>query len=157
MDNYAFIMNTCKQAHFGKWEEADVKACVERLPMLSREELVRLLTSRWLKKNDDVRKEAGKLLFKEQLESHQQMIASSSIEELGEMLTQKDGNNVRWARQELKQRYPEESLKNQLRIISFFLNGTTKQDVQWGKVREKWQQRGRANPPTFLEILNNMK
>ena len=153
MDNYAFIINESRKAHYGKWEEQAVDACVSRLPMLKREELVRLLSSRWLEKKDEVRKEVVKVLFKEQLENHQQKIATSSIDELGDMLTEQGGTNVKWARLELKRRYQEARQDEQLRIISFFVNGTTKQDVKWGKVREKWQQRGMANPPSVLELL----
>ena len=146
MNNYAYIVNECKKAFYGKWDEQAIDACVSRLEILSREELVSLLSCRWLKKNDEVRKEVVKVLFKEQLEQHEQMIATSTIDELGAMLIEKGGNNVKWARIELKRRYQEASHEEQMSIISFFKKGMTKQDVKWGETREKWQQRGLANP-----------
>ena len=153
MNNYAYIVNECKKAFYGKWDEQAIDACVSRLEILSREELVSLLSCRWLKKNDEVRKEVVKVLFKEQLEQHEQMIATSTIDELGAMLIEKGGNNVKWARIELKRRYQEASLEEQMNIISFFKKGMTKQDVKWGTTREKWQQRGLANPPSFLDLI----
>ena len=137
MNNYAYIVNECKKAFYGKWNEQAIDACVSRLEILSREELVSLLSCRWLKKNDEVRKEVVKVLFKEQLEQHEQLIATSTIDELGAMLVEECGNNVKWARIELKKRYKEASPDNQVKIISYFKKGTTKQDVKWGIAHEK--------------------
>ena len=137
MNNYAYIVNECKKAFYGKWEEQAIKACISRLPSLSHEELVNLLSSRWLTKKDEVRKEAIKVLFKEQIEQHEQMIATSTIDELGAMLVEKGGNNVKWARIELKKRYQKVHRNEQMRIISYFMKGTTKQDVKWGIAHEK--------------------
>lgn len=153
MNNYAYIVNECKKAFYGKWEEQAIDGCVSQLGTLSREELVLLLSCRWLTKQDEVRKEAVKVLFKEQIEQHEQLIATSTIDELGAMLVEKGGNNVKWARIELKKRYKEASSDDQEKIISYFKKGTTKQDVKWGTVREKWQQRGLANPPSILNLI----
>ena len=150
MSDYVYIMNECKKAHYGKWEEDAVEACVVRLPKLSRQELVHLLNSRWLGKSDELRKEIVKVLFKEQIEEHQRKISSSSIDELGAMLIEKGGNNVKWARMELKRRYKDANHNDQMLIISYFKRGTAKQDVKWGEVRAKWQQRGYAEPPRFF-------
>lgn len=153
MNNYVYIVNECKKAFYGKWEKQAIDACVSRLETLSREEMVNLLSCRWLTKKDEVRKEVVKILFKEQLEQHEQLIATSTIDELGTMLIEKGGNNVKWARIELKRRYQEITHEEQMRIISYFKNGTTKQDVKWGEVCDKWQQRGLANPPSFLDLF----
>lgn len=146
MNNYAYIVNECKKAFYGKWDEQAIDACASRLEILSREELVSLLSCRWLKKNDEVRKEVVKVLFKEQLEHHEQMIATSTIDELGAMLIEKGGNNVKWARIEMKKRYKEASPDDQEKIISYFKKGTTKQDVKWGETHEKKLWCGFANP-----------
>ena len=146
MNNYAYIVNECKKAFYGKWDEQAIDAGVSRLEILSREELVSLLSCRWLKKNDEVRKEVVKVLFKEQLEQHEQMIATSTIDELGAMLIEKGGNNVKWARIEMKKRYKEASPDDQEKIISYFKKGTTKQDVKWGVTHEKKLWCGFANP-----------
>ena len=137
MNNYAYIVNECKKAFYGKWEEQAIKDCVFRLPSLSREVLVLLLCCRWLTKQDEIKKEAVKVLFKEQIEQHEQLIATSTIDELGAMLIEKGGNNVKWARMELKRRYKEASPDDQVKIISYFKKGKTKQDVKWGIAHEK--------------------
>ncbi len=137
MTNYEYILSECKKAHYGAWTADAVSACVEKLKELSRSELLRLFTSRWLYKEDEVRKAIFDLLFGEQLERRATMILESSIEELGAMLMDKDGNYVKLARQELKERYKSVGLDARMQIIRFFKNGTTKQDVKWGEVREK--------------------
>lgn len=137
MNNYAYIINECKKAFYGKWEELAIKACISRLPSLSHEELVNLLSSRWLTKKDEVRKETVKVLFKEQIKQHEQMITTSTIDELGIMLVEKGGNNVKWARIELKKRYQKASPDEQMIIASYFKRGTIKQDVKWGMAHEK--------------------
>ena len=146
MNNYAYIINECKKAFYGKWEEQAIKACISRLSSLSHEELVHLMSCRWLTKQDEVRKEVFRLLFKEQIEQHEQMISKSTIDELGAMLVEEGGNNVKWARIELKKRYKEASPDDQEKIISYFKKGTTKQDVKWGETHEKKLWCGFANP-----------
>ncbi len=149
MNNYAYIVNECKKAFYGKWDEQAIDGCVSQLGTLSREELVLLLSCRWLTKQDEVRKEAVKVLFKEQIEQHEQLIATSTIDELGAMLIEKGGNNVKWARIELKKRYQKASPDEQMIIASYFKNGTTKQDVKWGMAHEKNSPCEIDNPPSF--------
>ena len=151
MTNYEYILGECKKAYRGGWEILAVQDCVDRLPALTREELLRLFTSRWLGKKDEVRQVIFALLFQEQIEKRRALIRDATIDELGAMLTEVNWNYVKDARVELKQRYQRASHDTQMRIIGFFKRGTTKQDVKWGEVREKWQQRGFANPPSIFD------
>ena len=112
---------------------------------------MRLFTSRWLDKKSEVREAIFGLLFKEQLERRAALIRDASIDELGAMLIEKDGNYVKLARNELKARYQQADHETQMRIISYFVKGTTKSDKKWGEVREKWQKRGFANPPSIFD------
>ena len=137
MNNYAYIINECTKAFYGKWEEQAIKACISRLPSLSHEELIHLMSCRWLTKPDEVSKEVFKLLFKEQIDQHEQMISKSTIDELGAMLVEECGNNVKWARIELKKRYQKASPDEQMIIASYFKRGTIKQDVKCGMAHEK--------------------
>lgn len=151
MTNYEYILNECKKAHFGKWEPKAVEACIDKLKGLTRKELVRLFTSRWLNDKCEVREAVFGLLFKEQLEHREALIRNATIDELGAMLIEKDGNYVKLARQELKQRYQAVDHDLQMKIIYFFLHANGKQDKKWGEVREKWQKRGFANPPSIFD------
>lgn len=151
MTNYEYILNECKKAHRGKWDGGAIEVCIKRLPSLTRDELMRLFTSRWLEKKCEMREAIFGLLFKEQLERREALIRDASIDELGAMLIEKDGNYVKMARLELKARYNQGDHDTQMRIISYFIKGSTKSDKKWGEVREKWQKRGFANPPGIFE------
>lgn len=152
MTNYEYILSECKEAHYGAWSENAVNECIQRLNGLTRDELVRLLTSRWLSPRDEVRKAVSRTLFHEQLEQRDTKIKEATIDELGAMLAEKNGNYVKLARAELKKRYQEADKNTQMVIIGFFRKASFKQDMKWGEVREKWQKRGFANPPSFLEM-----
>lgn len=85
------------------------------------------------------------------LEQRRDLIHNATIDELGKMLIEKGGNYVKLARRELKERYQRLDHDSQMRIIGYFIKGTTKSDVSWGSVREKWQKRGFANPPSIFD------
>lgn len=151
MTNYEYILNECKRAHYGQWNAAATEACVDRLKEMRREELMRLFTSRWLSQKCEVRNAVFGLLFQKQLEQRVALIRDATIDELGNMLIEKDGNYVKLARKELKERYQRVGHEPQMTIIRFFLQASSKQDKKWGKVREKWQKRGFANPPSIFD------
>lgn len=151
MTNYEYILSECKQAHYGTWSEKAVNACIGRLNGLTRNELLRLLTSRWLSPKDEVRTAVFGLLFQKQLEQRDAKVKEAAIVELGAMLLEKNGNYVKLARDELKKRYQVSDKNTQLTIIGFFLRASSRQDRKWGEVRDKWQQRGFANPPNIFD------
>lgn len=155
MTNYEYILGECRKAYRGGWDSIAIEECIDKLKELSREELLRLFTSRWLDKKSEVHEAIFGLLFHEQLERRRELIQNATIDELGKMLIEKDGNYVKLARRELKERYQRLDHDSQMRIIGYFIKGTTKSDVSWGSVREKWQKRGFANPPSFSDSRNN--
>lgn len=152
MTNYEYILSECKQAHYAVWDERAVEACIQRLKGLTRDELLRLLTSRWLSSKDEVRKAVTRTLFHEQLERREAKIREATVDELGLMLTEPNGNYVKLARVELKKRYQVADKDTQMVIIRYFMHASANQDRKWGEVREKWQKRGFANPPSFMEM-----
>ena len=151
MTNNEYILIECKNAHYHQWTTTATKACVEKLKGLTREELVRLFTSRWLDRKDELRQVIFAILFRNERAQLETMIHSASVEDLGKMLIEKNGKYVKWARQELKERYQRVDHDTQMIIIHYFMKGQTKTDVKWGQVREKWQKRGFANPPSIFD------
>lgn len=151
MTNYEYILTECRRAHYGAWSEKAIDACIGRLNGLTREELLRLLTSRWLSQKDEVRKAVFGMLFQEQLERREAKVKEATIDELGTMLLEQNGNYMKQAREELKKRYQRMGKNMQMIIIGFFLKASSKQDRKWGEVREKWQKRGFANPPSIFD------
>lgn len=152
MTNYEYILSESKRAHYGAWSEKTIAECIQRLNGLTRDELIRLLTSRWLSPKDEVRKAVTRTLFHEQLERREAKIREATVDELGLMLTEPNGNCVKLARVELKKRYQVADKDTQMVIIRYFMHASANQDRKWGEVREKWQKRGFANPPSFMEM-----
>lgn len=153
MTNYEFILHECKKAHYGSWNIVAVDACMQRLQGLTREELVRLLTSKWVGRKDEVRMEASRLLLQEQRNQGEAKIRNAATEELGRMLAELKGDYLKLTRKELKRRYQALDQPRQMAIIRLFLNAPSKQDRKWGEVREKWQKRGLANPPSIFDLM----
>ncbi len=151
MTNYEYILAECKKAHYHDWTQSAIDNCVDKLHGLTREELVRLYTSRWLDKKAELRQVIFTMLFHNELKEREALIRDASIDELGQMLIEKGGNYVKEARKELKARYQKADHDTQMRIIRYFLKGHTKSDMKWGEVRDKWQKRGFANPPSILD------
>jgi len=151
MTNYEYILNECKNAHYKHWTPSNVETCVNNLKGLSREELVRLFTSRWLDKKDELRQAIFEMLFRNEMAELDALIRNASIDELGQMLIERKGKYVKRARLELKERYNQGDHDTQMLIIRYFMKGQTKSDVKWGEVREKWQKRGFANPPSIFD------
>ncbi len=82
MTNYEYILSECKKAHYGKWEDAAVESCIEKLRGLTRDELLRLFTSRWLSKKCKVHEAVFGLLFQARLEQRAMLICDASIDVL---------------------------------------------------------------------------
>ena len=151
MTNYEYILSECKKAHYGVWSEKVVDECIGKLNGLTRDELLQLLTSRWLSPKDEVRKAIVSILFQEQLAQREAKIKDATIDGLGAMLIERNGDYVKLAREELKKRYQIVDKDTQMVIIGFFMKASSKQDKKWGEVREKWQKRGFANPPSIFD------
>ena len=124
---------------------------MEKLQNFTRPELMRLFTSRRLDRNDEVRKVIFAMLYRTELGQIDNFIHESPIEELGPMLAEQNGKYPKLIREELKARYNASDHDTQMRIIGYFLKSRSKQDRQWGEVREKWQKRGFANPPSIFD------
>lgn len=46
MTNYEYILGECRKAYRGGWDSIAIEECIDKLKELSREELLRLFTSR---------------------------------------------------------------------------------------------------------------
>lgn len=48
MKDYEYIIKQAKKFYFTKWDDEELRKCVDMLPKLSRQELVMLYQSKWL-------------------------------------------------------------------------------------------------------------
>ena len=49
MTDYEYILQQAKKAHYSKWNDEELRKCVDMLIGLTHEQLFSLYTSKWLK------------------------------------------------------------------------------------------------------------
>ena len=132
MTDYEYIYQQVKKAHYKGWDDEELRKCVEVLPNLTREELVKLYRSKWV--DDKLRKSVFNVLFADKVGKREERIKTENTEKLILEFQDKKGGNVALARKELRERY--KAGKDKMMIAQVF-NQSTKSDQQW----VKWQVR----------------
>ena len=130
MTDYEYIYQQVKKAHFSKWDDEELRKCVDMLPTLSRDELIALYRNKWV--DDKLRKIVFKVLFADKVGKREERIKTEDTEKLILEFQDKRGGNVALARKELRERY--KAGKDKAMIAQVF-NQSTKSDQQW----VKWQ------------------
>jgi len=132
MTDYEYILQQAKLFHYKGWEDGELRKCVDMLPTLSREELVRLDHSKWV--DDKLRKEVINVLFVDKVGKREQRIKDMETDALIVEFRDKKSGNVALCRKELRERY-KAGRDKQIIAGAFYIS--TKSDQQW----MKWQVR----------------
>jgi hypothetical protein len=128
MTDLEYIVKQAKKFYFVQWDEAELRKCVDMLPALEHDELVRLFNCKWTKK---VLKEATfNLLYMDEIGKREERFKEMSTSELINEFEGRSSGNISLIRQELKYRYREDFGNDRIRIAEVFGNGT-KGDQQW--------------------------
>ena len=130
MTDYEYILKQAKLSHYKGWDEGELWKCVDMLPNLSREELMALYTSRWLKDSKTLKQEIFKIMYMDRLGEREERIKEMSTNELINEFKERNTGNVSLIRQELRYRYKEDMDNDRIKIAAVFRNGT-KGDQQW--------------------------
>ena len=130
MTDYEYIFKQAKLSHYKGWVEGELRKCVDMLPNLSREELMALYTSRWLKDSKTLKQEIFKIMYMDRLGEREEHFKEMSTNELINELEERNTGNVSLIRQELRYRYKENMGNDRIKIAAVFRNGT-KGDQQW--------------------------
>lgn len=142
MTDYEYIIKQVKLFHFKGWEDGELRKCVDMLPNLSREELLSLYRSRWLKEDKTFREVIFNTLFKDQIGKRETRIKEMDTASLIEEFQDKKSGNVALARKELRERY--KAGKDKQKIAGVF-NASTKADQQWVKSQIRKEMYGESN------------
>lgn len=130
MTDYEYILAQCRKFHFTKWDDEELRRCVNMLPGLSRQELTSLYYSKWVKEDKVFRVSVFNTLFKDKVGKREERIKNLPIDELIEEFKDKKSGNVALTRKELRERY--KAGKDKQKIAAIF-NVSTKSDQQWVK------------------------
>ena len=132
MNDFEYIYQQVKNAHYSKWNDTDLRKCVDMLGGLSRQELTSLYHSRWLKDDKVFKESVFNTLFKDKVGKREERIKTEDTAKLILEFQDKKDGNVSLARKELRERY--KAGKDKMMIAQVF-NQSTKSDQQW----VKWQ------------------
>lgn len=128
MTDYEYIFRQAKKFYYTKWDDEELRKCVDMLPTLERDELLRLFNCKWIKK---VMKEAVfNILYTDRLGEREERFKDMSTNELINEFNDRGSGNISLIRQELRHRYKEDLGDDRIKIAAAFRNGT-KGDQQW--------------------------
>lgn len=128
MTDFEFIMAECRRYYYTEWNDDELKSCLELLPSLTREELMRLYRSQWV--DGTLRKEVFQVLFADKIGKREERIKNMPTDELIEEFKDKKSGNLALIRKELRERYKADENDDRLKIFDIF-SVSTKADQQW--------------------------
>lgn len=146
MTDYEYILKQAKLSHYKGWDEGELWKCVDMLPNLSREELMALYTSRWLKDSKTLKQEIFKIMYMDRLGEREERFKEMSTNELINEFEERSTGNVSLIRQELRYRYKEDMGNDRIKIAAVFRNGT-KGDQQWLELQMRRERYGSHEIP----------
>jgi len=136
MTDYEYIYEQVKKAHFSKWEDEELRKCIEMLIGLSHEQLFTLYTSKWLKGDKVMRQEVFKCMYMDKIGKREERIKNLPTEELLEEFKDKKSGNIALIRNEMKARYKENEGDDRIKIALAFKDSSPG-DQNWIEHQER--------------------
>ena len=136
MTDYEYIYEQVKKAHFSKWEDEELRKCIEMLIGLSHEQLFTLYTSKWLKGDKVMRQEVFKCMYMDKIGKREERIKNLLIDELLEEFKDKKSGNIALIRNEMKARYKENEGDDKVKIALAFKDSSPG-DQNWIEHQER--------------------
>ena len=135
MTDYEYIISKVRKFHFTKWDDGELRKCVEMLPGLSRQELIMLYRSKWLDNEPTLKDAIFNLLFKERIEERDRKIKAMNVDELIENLHNENGYG-KFIVLEMKERYDSLDDGDKVKILDT-LSETTKGNRKWAEGKRR--------------------
>ena len=135
MTDYENIIKQVKKFHFSKWDDGELRKCVDMLTELSRQELVMLYQSKWLRNETTFKDAIFNLLFKERIEERDKKIKAMNVDELIKNLQDENGYG-KFIVLEMKERYDSLDDEDKVKILDT-LAETTKSNRKWAESKRK--------------------
>lgn len=139
MTEYEYILKQARKFHYSKWDDAELRKCVDMLPNLSREELTALTINKWTREAKILRESIFNILFKEQIGKREERIKNLETEALIAEFQDRKSGNVSLCRVELRERY---LAGRDIQEIAEAFNSSGEKDQTWLKKEEKTQKDG---------------
>ena len=139
MTDYEYILKQARTFHYSKWDDAELRKCVDMLPNLSREELTALTMNKWTREAKILRESIFNILFKEQIGKREERIKNLETDALIAEFQDRKSGNVSLCRVELRERY---LVGKDMQEIAEAFNSSGEKDQTWLKKQEKTQKDG---------------
>ena len=139
MSDYEYIFKQARKFHYSKWDDEELRKCVDMLPNLSREELMSLYRSKWLKDDKTFREAIFNTLFKNQIGKRETRIKEMDTAALIVEFQDRKSGNVSLCRVELRERY---QAGRDMQEIAEVFNNSGEKDQAWLNKQEKIQKDG---------------
>ena len=135
MTDYEYILQQARKFHYTKWDDGELRKCVDMLETLTRQELVLLYNSRWINGEKILKETIFPLMFKERIEERDRKIKEMSVDELIENLHDENGYG-KFIVLEMKERYDSLEGEEKVKILDTFAE-TTKANMRWAEGKRK--------------------
>ena len=142
MTDFGYILQQARKAHYSKWDDAELRKCVDMLARLSRQELTSLYHSKWVKDDKIFRESVFNTMFKDKVGKREERIKNLPIDGLIEEFKDRKSGNVALIRKELRDRY--KAGKDKSKIVGIF-NVSSKSDQQWVRNQVRKERYGGSN------------
>lgn len=139
MTDYEYILKQARKFHYSKWDDAELRKCVDMLPNLSREELTSLTMNRWTREAKILRESIFNILFKDQIGKREERIRNLETNALIAEFQDRKSGNVSLCRLELRERY---QAGRDMEEIAEAFNKSGDRDQSWLKKQETLQKDG---------------
>ena len=134
MTDYEYILQQAKRFHYTKWDDEELRKCVDLLPNLSRQELTTLTLNKWTREAKILRESIFNILYKEQIGKREERIKNLETKDLIEEFKDRKSGNVSLCRIELRERY---EAGRDIEEIAEAFNNSGDKDQAWLKKQEK--------------------
>lgn len=139
MTDYEYILKQARKFHYSKWDDVELRKCVDMLPNLSREELTALTMNRWTREAKVLRETIFNILFKDQIGKREERIRNLETNALIAEFQDRKSGNVSLCRLELRERY---QAGRDMEEIAEAFNDSGDRDQSWLKKQETLQKDG---------------
>lgn len=144
MTDYEYIVAQCRKAHYSKWEDEELRKCVDMLIGLTHEQLFTLYTNKWLKEDKVMKEEVFKHLYMDKIGKREERIKYLPTDDLLEEFKDKKSGNISLIRNEMKARYKENVGDDRIKIATAFKNSSPG-DQNWIEHQERKELYGEKN------------
>lgn len=135
MTDFEYILKQARKFHYTKWDDGELRKCVDMLGTLTRQELMSLYNSRWINGEKILKETIFLLMFKERIEERDRKIKRMSVDELIENLHDENGYG-KFIVLEMKERYDSLGDEEKVKILDT-LSETTKANMKWAEGKRK--------------------